>query len=389
MSKLKLRPDGRYQMNVYLGFKDGKEVYKTVYGQTQKEAKAKADQLRKSLKKGLDILAESDTFGAWADAWLEIKKSAVSNSQYISCRGYLKHLEPLYPAKITQIRTADLQRLFVSISIENSSKTGRPLSGKTMKEIKAACAQVFRMAIHNRVIDYNPCEAVVLPHSRPAEKRRALTDEEQSWIINTPHRAQTAAMIMMLAGLRRGEVIPLTWNDIDFKNNTIDVNKSVEFIDGRPHIKPTGKTKSSLRTVNIPQMLSKFLYEEKKKSSSILVCPSASGQLLSDSGWKSLWNSYITELNFKYGDFSGDIDKPKSKFQPGGVPMRIPNITAHWLRHTYATLLYLSGVDVLTAKEQLGHADIQTTLNIYTHLDSVYKRKQVSKLDEYLFSANL
>ena len=68
--------------------------------------------------------------------------------------------------------------------------------------------------------------------------------------------------------------------------------------------------------------------------------------------------------------------------------MRIPNITAHWLRHTYATLLYLSGVDILTAKEQLGHADIQTTLNIYTHLDTIYKQKQVLKLDEYLVKAN-
>lgn len=100
--------------------------------------------------------------------------------------------------------------------------------------------------------------------------------------------------------------------------------------------------------------------------------------------WASMWRSYISDLNLKYGDFSDMEKRPKSKFIPGGVPMRIPNITAHWLRHTFATMLYMAGVDVLTAKEQLGHADVETTLQIYTHLDSTYKRRSMDKLDAYL-----
>ena len=64
--------------------------------------------------------------------------------------------------------------------------------------------------------------------------------------------------------------------------------------------------------------------------------------------------------------------------------MEIPAFSAHWLRHTYATMLYLAGVDIMTAKEQLGHADIKTTLAIYTHLDQQYKRKSMTKLDAYL-----
>ena len=78
--------------------------------------------------------------------------------------------------------------------------------------------------------------------------------------------------------------------------------------------------------------------------------------------------------------------QPKSKCQPGGVPIVIPNITAHWLRHTFATMLYFAGVDLLTAKEQLGHSDIKTTLEIYTHLDHQFKRKSMKKLDDYLSS---
>lgn len=63
--------------------------------------------------------------------------------------------------------------------------------------------------------------------------------------------------------------------------------------------------------------------------------------------------------------------------------MTIPPITAHGLRHTFATMLYLAGVDILTAKDQLGHADIKTTLEIYTHLDKIYKKKNISELDDY------
>ncbi len=72
------------------------------------------------------------------------------------------------------------------------------------------------------------------------------------------------------------------------------------------------------------------------------------------------------------------------KFQPEKIPLSIPYFTPHILRHTFATMLYLSGVDIMTAKEQLGHADIQTTLNIYTHLDSTYKEKKIQKLDVFL-----
>ena len=69
------------------------------------------------------------------------------------------------------------------------------------------------------------------------------------------------------------------------------------------------------------------------------------------------------------------------KFAPKKLPMVIPHFTPHWLRHTFIILMYLSGVDVLTAQQQAGHADISTTMQIYTHLDSVHKKKQINKLD--------
>ena len=99
-----------------------------------------------------------------------------------------------------------------------------------------------------------------------------------------------------------------------------------------------------------------------------------------------MWNSYLAELNFKYGDFEHivNFNKPKSRFAPVKIPMVIPNITPHWLRHTFITLMYLAGVDVMTAMEQAGHSNIQTTMAIYTHLDKEYKQKSINKMDDYI-----
>ena len=101
-----------------------------------------------------------------------------------------------------------------------------------------------------------------------------------------------------------------------------------------------------------------------------------------------MWESYLGELNRLHGDFSPFHSKPKSKYDPKGTTFVIPRITPHWLRHTFCTLMYHAGVDILTAKSQMGHADIKTTLAIYTHLDSIYKRKSMSKLDAFLEDAS-
>ena len=73
----------------------------------------------------------------------------------------------------------------------------------------------------------------------------------------------------------------------------------------------------------------------------------------------------------------------RSKFHPDGVPKKI-KITAHMLRHTYATMLYTSGVDVKTAAKLLGHSDKQTTIQIYTHLEDSKKIYSISKFEKYI-----
>ena len=202
---------------------------------------------------------------------------------------------------------------------------------------------------------------------------------------DTPHRGQPVAVIMMLSGLRREELAALTWNDVDLKARTITVNKTIEYPPNEPpRLRHLTKSAAGMRTVDIPKKLADYM--ETMPRDNLLVIHSARGGVMTESAWAKLWRSYMRELNIKYGTRTpADLERMKSgKPGPKVFDMTIPPITMHWLRHTFCTLLYLAGVDVVQACAQMGHADVSTTLRIYTHLDAIHKRKSVDKLDAYL-----
>lgn len=385
--KRTVRADGRIPAKVSLG--NGK--YKYVYAYTEKELEQKILDLKVKLGKGIDVTAERDTFGYWRDKWLRIKKTEVSAKYHESCEIASRKLDDIAMQSVTKLRSMDLQDILLDLSTQISPATGRSYSQRTIKLVKDIASSVMELALDNRVIEYNPFQKVKIPKTaKEPEQREALTEEQQQWIVNTPHRAQTAAMIMLYAGLRRGEVIPLCWRDIDLVQGSITVDKSVEFIKGRPNLKKGGKTKAAMRIVYIPEILTKYLRKQQGLPFE-LVCPSVKGTLMTDSSWRRMWESYIKELNFRYGKFENNIawckdhdSRPTSKFVPEKLPIVIPYFTAHCLRHTFITMMYMAGIDVLTAKEQAGHSDIQTTLGIYTHLNSEYKKQNVNKLDQYI-----
>lgn len=373
----KKREDGRLQSKVYLG--NGK--YKYVYAATNKELQQKIDDIKMKLGKGIDVSAENDTFGYWSDRWIELKRMDVTEKRWRSYDSRRHYLDELAYQPIGKIKTAQIQKIIVDCATQPSEATGKPLARQTLINLKNIASQIFKLAIANRVTEFNPAENVKVPKETPKETRQPLTDEQQLWVRETLHRAQTAAMIMMYAGLRRGELMALTWSDIDLENRTITVNKAVEFAGNTGKVVPTTKTESGMRTVYIPDILVEYLKNQPRKT--FLVSCQVSGKLHSETSWKRMWESYMNTMNAKYGDFSSIIGTAPKKSQKKR-PMIIPTFTPHQLRHTYITMLYLAGVDVMTAKEQAGHSDIQTTLNIYTHLDKNHKQKNIDKLNNFL-----
>ena len=371
--------DGRYRVRIYIGLKDGKKQYKNVYGRTQKEADRKAEELKVSMRKGMDISASSDSFKTWAEHWLMSKKyEDVSLDRYnaLSTRAGV-WIDALQHAQISQIRPFELQSILFSIAAKNPN-TGKPMAKKTIKEYIQVINSIFNFAHENRVLDYNPATNLKIPQTAAEPvKRRALTTEERKRVMEFEHRAKPSAMLMMLSGLRRGEATALQWNDIDFVNNKISVTKSYNFKTKDFKAPKNGKA----RVVTVPQILIDYLKTLPKKS--LFVLTNASGKMMTDDSWRRMYDSYIFDMNLEYG-----FKEKPNKYSPKKIPMVITPFTPHELRHTFCTIMYEAGIDALSAKEQMGHSDIQTTLSIYTHLSKQHKENDIKKLDRFLMGGS-
>lgn len=374
------RKDGRFVKKLYIGTVDGKKQYQFFYGKTQKEADDKATLAKAQLLKGLNLLSD-DRLRIWIDSYLDIKKSACSDSQIRLIKSRLDYFADwngrdwdggfaLGDFKLSEVQPSHLQSVINALARCNPH-TGRPSAKNTLKPIKEAIYAVFDNAVFNRAIDFNPAARLTIPKTAPHSDRRALTVEERQRIIETDHRARLPALLMMLCGLRRGEVTALTWRDVDLDRRIITVSKSYDFKQcelKRP------KTESGIRTVPIPSMMVDILNAARSDSPYVVV--SGSGTRMTETAWKRLLESYLCDLNA--------AAVGASKFSPTKLPILIEPFTWHCLRHTYATILFEADIDALTAKELLGHSDIKTTLNIYTHLQDERRAKQAEKLDSFL-----
>lgn len=371
----KKRSDGRIAVQVYLGKdENGKRKYKTVYGKTQKEANQKADEIRSAIGKGLDVTKDNDSYAEWVELFLSSQKLQLTESEYELKKTRAHYFSEFFgdtPLKSITVYSVESALNYLA---KYNPTTCKPSATKTIKAYKQICSQVFKFAIKNRAVDYNPCDYAETPSGSGKSERRALTSEERERLINIEHRGKRAAMIAMFCGLRRGELTALTWNDIDFSDGNISVTKSYDFKSNQ--IKST-KTQAGVRIVPMPKILSDFLSKETRES--VYVCCNTHGKIMSEEAWKKLNNSLLIDLEILYGTGS-----KKNKYAPIPSVLTIEKFGWHDLRHTYATILYEAGVDVLTAQYLLGHASPETTMKIYTHLSEEKKDKSIEKLNDFL-----
>lgn len=364
--KNKTRSDGLIPVEVYLGrnSKTGKRIRRTVYGKTQKEADAKAEALKLKYNKGIDV-SGNDTFGDWAARWLASKHCSPGRLKI--CQYSIDKLSSLSPMSLEKVHPADVQTVIDKYAKCNPV-TGAPSARKTLLDLRNVAHQIFQLAVDNRVTDWNPVDVVKVPSDAPETTREPVDVKIIVLIETTRHRAQTAAMIMLYAGLRRGELLALEWRNVDLEKGCIHVEQSVEMYSGKANIKDGGKTQCARRTVYIPARLVDYLTPIRERhviplQGRDLVFPARKGGPYGSASWTRLWKSYMKTL-------SEAAEEPIS-------------FTAHQLRHTFATSLYLAGVDPKTAQDQLGHAELETTMEIYTHLDREFKRRSMDKLDRF------
>ena len=364
------RNDNRYKRTVTVGRNpDGSAKRKCVYGKTIKEVDRKVADIQTALRNGTLSNDERVLFKDIAFRWIDECHPAISTRTRRWYTGIVRtNLAPLHKMELRKLKPMHLQAII-------AQKVAEGVADKTLCNIKIIAAAILDYAMDNDLVFRNVFRKVKVP-KRGSAKRQPITEDQKALILRTwrGHRMGVPALILLFTGMRRGELIALTWNDVDLKNRVISVTKAAAFNGNQPEIKAP-KSNAGIRTIPIPEQLVPILRETKSSGKSLYVCPDAGGGIMSDRGWLTSWNSYQHYLNIQAGGKDASRSNPKI--------VAVEPFTAHQLRHTYATMLYDAGVDVKTAQELLGHADPSVTMNIYTHLSTQKKDAALQALSAH------
>lgn len=347
---LKKRKDGRYQRRVTLS--NGKT--KMVYGRTQAEVNAAARRAMADDDAGLEV-GDTTTVGEWAKIWLTTYKSDLRPATVRMYRdAYNLHImDTIGSMELRAVRPVHIRRVLSGVA---------DLSESLQHKVLITARQIFTSAKQNHLISSDPTEGLKITRHAKPKRKEYLTPTEYTRLLQdvTEPRARVFCALCIYCGLRREEALGLRWTDIGPAG--LIVARAVSFPAGSNRHDPSMELKSpsANRIVPIPATLRRILAETPRASE--YVVPNARGQIMTQSAYRKMWTTYV-EPHFP-----------------------LP-IHAHMLRHTYATNLYRAGVDLRTAQQLLGHASIQMTANIYTHLEAADSLQVVDRLDNYFAAA--
>ena len=364
-----LRKDGRWQCKV---------AGKTFIDRDMAEAIRKADEYDARLKLQLVESVKPKTVRAWSAEWLSLYKTGVTDRSYNAYSAHLDRLNTVCGDKaLADVLPGDAVRVWALYQGMSAS------SVKTAQQIFRAC---FDAAIDNDYCAKNPFRAkTVQPPKAAAGSHRALTPEEIALITATEHRLRPAAMVMLYAGLRRGEVLALTSDDIDLQAGVIHVRQAVRY-ESNAAIFADPKTAAGVRDVPILPPLRPIL-----QGLTGLVAPSATGAVMTEQAFSRAWESYLDALSRAANGGTprrwwGRTREHKALLAAGGQlpPYREISIRPHDLRHTYCTMLVDAGVPLKQAMEWLGHADQQMILRVYDHNTPARRAAALATLTAHL-----
>lgn len=358
----------------------GKTIYGEIYGKSYEEVEEKLIKTMNEINSNTFIDPSNINVAQWLSRWLKTyKHDSVAQSTYISYKGYIEnHINPkIGGVKIQALSLDMLQEFFNEIAKEVNPRTKKPLSVKTLKNLKTMLVTAFKQAIRSDIIHRNPAEYVLLPKLKN-EEMRVLTRAEQNRLTkvveNSDNRYAIMVFIALHTGMREGEISALTWKDIDLERGKITVNKTLMRVskkDGEgTEIKITPpKSKQSNRTIPFQTVLCDKLKEHREK---IIAEQQKAGSAYSKDGYvlcdelghfmeprqmQKIFKEFLTEAGL------GD------------------DVHFHTLRHTFATRALENGMDIKTLSSILGHADVQTTLNRYGHTTIDHAKSEMKKID--------
>ena len=368
------RGKNSYRLTVSEGFDlNGKPMIhrKTVHG-TKKDAEVELAKFVTEVQNGLVIDGKSLKFSEFVEIWKRDygSKELAPSTYKRYCRMLETRLLPYFGHfYINKIKPTDIMKFYDLLEKDtqlvrkkgnNGSKTKKPLSGKTILEHHRLLRAMLHKAVYWQLIVTNPAERVQSPKARKP-KRKSYDDEQTKILLENLEllpsedtKYKVAIILTVFTGVRLGELMGLEWQDVDFKNGIISINRSSQYLADMGVFTKVPKTESSIREIAIPEFIVSLLeeyklwYEEQKSIYSELWTDS--DRLFVQADGKPMHPSTISKWFVKY---VGQI----------GLPV----INFHGLRHTNASLLVAQNIDIAVISARLGHAQISTTLDFYVH----------------------
>jgi integrase len=286
------------------------------------------------------------------NAALALKKS--------SMRIYSYQLEKYILPAVGEMPVGALGTAQIEACLSKLKQKGHATS--TLRSVRATFATVLRSAVKRGYLDRNPAHGIVLREGDLKKQRRFYSADQVRMLLNVlTEPCASVVAVAVLTGLRIGEILALRWKRIDLRHATLEVAENYSlgnFV--------TPKTKSSRRVIPISTALRRVLEDQRGRVNPAnpeeLVFQTPQGTPLND---KNLYNRELAPACDRIGQ---------------------PRVSWHSFRHTHQTLLHDSGASLKTSQAQLGHSDLETTLNLYTHTVPDSQRQAVERVGGVLFS---
>lgn len=315
--------------------------------------------------------------------------------------------------KLTEIKPHSINKFLVDLTKDGCRHDGKPggYSKGTIHKISNVLSSILRTATEWEVIERNPCDPVRVKAEDTADKIKFFTPQqtavfldyiEHPFTIRTrghsrvddtgkpyavgdytsskelPTQLKVLFTLAIYSGLRKGEILALKWEDVDFENNTVAVTKAAAMVKGEQIVK-VPKTRNSYRVVSIPhsvtEKLRKLQLEQTRYRLSV-------GDYWQGEGWIFTQdNGRMMNYSTPYKSLQDilthyNADKAESD--------KLPMIPFHGLRHTTATLQIAAGTDVRTVSSIMGHRETSTTMNIYAHNLKTAEQEAVNRVEEMI-----
>lgn len=375
------RSDGRW-CAAYVERETNKRKY--VYGKSQKEVREKMKKKMEAPKEEAgkkQIELESDAGGAnltleelilyYLNTFKKVELKASTFSNYIDVFNYYIKDEAIAEKRVQDITTNDLQKYY-------NSKMTDGYSSKTIRHMAVVINGALEYAERTGIIVANPNRHTILPKKKKFEAK-VLTKEEVQRIIEfgTGEEIYPLVMLCMTCGLRKGEALSLQWKNVSLSERKLKIVGNLcrigqeEGEDGKRHsvyeiLEP--KTKSSVRTIYLPEVAYQALVLQKQRQEQD----------------KEKYADIYLDNDFVFARPDGRYLNPRQMMEHFHKFLKkygITDVRFHDLRHTAATMMIESGISIKIVQDILGHSNLATTADIYSHISETAKEKAMQQLE--------